>query len=119
MAFRQKKLISKLRQAIELKGHHLLFNTIEFYSDDKQRPIAIYHIKSSIYNVDTDKYENHELFATPSQIQVVLFLRDYLYTIEGKELPTDNEFWNEIRERFIDRLPIDMAKLEDKGDENV
>ena len=113
MAFNQTQKIYKLRQAINSKGHRLLFTSTEFYSEEKQRPIAIYHIKDSIKNAETGKYESKELFASPSHLQIIFFLRDYLFTIEGKELPTDNEFWNEIREaKVIQHLPIDVNLIE-------
>ena len=110
MSRTQRKTIFKLRNAINAMGSRLLFTTSEFYSEDMDRPVAIYHIKNSVYNVDTDRYDSKELFSSPSQIQVVLFLRDYLFTLQGKELPTDNPVWNEIRPRFIDKLPINVNK---------
>lgn len=114
MAFQQTKMIYKLRQAINAKGHKLLFNTTEFYSDKQQRPIAIYHIKDSVYNPHTGKYESSELFSSPSHLQIVFFLRDYLFALEGRELPTDNEFWNEIREtRCMKALPINIEEVEE------
>lgn len=113
MAYNQTKMIYKLRQAINAKGHKLLFNTTEFYSDAQQRPIAIYHIKDSVLDSQTGKYVNQELFSSPSHLQIVFFLRDYLFALEGKELPTDNEFWNEIREtRCMKFLPITVEEDE-------
>ena len=112
MAFNQTKTIYKLRRAIEHKGYTLLFNSTEFYSKEKQRPIAIYHIKECMYNPITDKDEVKELFASPSHIQIVFFLRDYLFAIEGKELPTDNIYWNEVRKKIIHLLPIDSTSVD-------
>jgi len=113
MAYNQTKMIYKLRQAINAKGHKLLFNSTEFYSDAQQRPIAIYHIKDSVYDPQTGKYTTQELFSSPSHLQIVFFLRDYLFALEGKELPTDNEFWNEIREtRCMKYLPINIEEEE-------
>ena len=37
------------------------------------------------------------MFKSTSQIQIVLFLRDLWYTVNGKELPQDNEAWNKIK----------------------
>lgn len=112
MAYNQTKTIYKLRQAIEHKGYRLLFNSTEFYSKEKQRPIAIYHIKEVTYNPETEKDEIKELFASPSHIQIVFFLRDYLFSIDGKELPTDNMYWNEIRKKIVHLLPIDSEAIE-------
>jgi hypothetical protein len=114
MAFNQTKMIYKLRQAINAKGHKLLFNSTEFYSEAQQRPIAIYHIKDSIYNPQSGKYESKELFSSPSHLQIVFFLRDYLFALEGKKLPIDNEYWNEIREtRCMKYLPITVEEDEE------
>ena len=44
-----------------------------------------------------------EIFASPSHIQIVFFLRDYLFAIEGKELPTDNEMWNKAKAKYMSR----------------
>lgn len=113
MARNQTQMIYKLREAINAKGHRLLFTSTEFYSEDKGRPIAIYHIKDSIKNAETGRYEGKELFASPSHLQIVFFLRDYLFTLEGKELPTDNEFWNDIRQsKVIQHLPITVDLIE-------
>jgi hypothetical protein len=30
-------------------------------------------------------------------IQIVLFLRDVWYTIQGEEIPTDNEMWEAVK----------------------
>ena len=40
---------------------------------------------------------NIELFSTYSQLQLVLFLRDYWYTLNGWEVPQNNTVWEEIK----------------------
>ena len=93
-------MIKKLRSAINLKGERLLYNTSEFYSEEQSRTVTIYTIKKQVWNPKLQKNKNIELFHSTSQIQIVLFLRDYWYTLNGMELPTDNDKWNKIRERI-------------------
>ena len=93
-------MIKKLRSAINLKGERLLYNTSEFFSEEEQRAITIYSIKKQVWNPKLQKNKNIELFHSTSQIQIVLFLRDYWYNLNGMELPTDNEKWNKIREKI-------------------
>ena len=31
-------------------------------------------------------------------IQILLFLRDYWFEMNGWDIPTDNEMWNEIKQ---------------------
>ena len=92
-------MIHKLQTAINNKGHKLLYSTYQFYSEQQKRPVTIYVIKQSIFDEDTGKNSNIELFKSTSQIQIVLFLRDFWYEINGMKLPEDNEQWNQIRER--------------------
>lgn len=93
-------MIHKLQRAINVRGEKLLYQTSQFYSDTQNRPVTVYHIKKAVWDKSRNRNKNIELFQTTSQIQIVLFLRDYWYTINGKELPTDNETWNEIRRTY-------------------
>ena len=93
-------MLKKLRSAINLKGERLLYNTSEFYSEEQNRTVTIYTIKKQVWNPKLQKNKNIELFHSTSQIQIVLFLRDYWYNLNGMELPTDNEKWNKIREKI-------------------
>lgn len=89
--------IHKLQQAINSHGGRLLYSTSQFYSDETNRPITIYQIRESFWDEEKRKNRSRELFKSASQIQIVLFLRDYWYVMNGKELPTNNETWNKIR----------------------
>ena len=93
-------MIHKLQQALNMRGLRLMYSTTQFYSAKQDRPITVYHIKQAVYDENKEKFVNEELFNTTSQIQVVLFLRDLWYSLNGKELPTDNEQWNAIRDRI-------------------
>ena len=90
-------LIHKLQQAINGKGGKILYTTSQFYSIEQNRPVTIYHVKQAVYDEDKDKMVNMELFKSTSQIQIVLFLRDLWYEINGWEVPKDNETWNAVK----------------------
>ena len=89
--------IHNLQKALNLRGLRIMYSTSQFYSEEQDRPVTIYHIKQAVYDSTKQKFVNQELFQSTSQIQIVLFLRDLWYSLNGKELPTDNEKWNAIR----------------------
>lgn len=91
-------MIHKLQTALNMKGCKILYSTTQFYSDKQQRPITTYHIKKAVLDEDTGKIKNIELFKSTSQIQVLLYLRDMWYQINGMEIPKDNDIWNAIRD---------------------
>lgn len=100
MAQSNSTMIHKLQNAINQRGERLLYNKQQFYSNDQDRPVTIYYIKKSVWDVEKHRNHNEELFKSCSQIQIVLFLRDYWYMINGWELPTENEMWNDIRSKI-------------------
>lgn len=91
-------MIHKLQSALNSKGARILYQTAQFYSEEQNRPVTIYYVKRSVYDEDLDKKRNIELFKSTSQIQIVLFLRDMWYEINGMPLPTDNPEWEKIKE---------------------
>lgn len=90
-------MIRKLQQALNLRGCKILYTTSQFYSVKQQRPVTFYHIKQAVVDENNEKPTNIELFKSTSQIQVVLFLRDKWYDINGWEIPKDNEKWEQIK----------------------
>ena len=91
-------LARKLQGAINSRpGAKVTINTSQWYSKDKQRTIICYTLRQS--NEEDGYKDSTVLFKTYSQIQLVLFLRDYWYTLNGWELPTDNEIWEEVKRR--------------------
>lgn len=92
-------MIHKLQRAINSKGYKLLYSTSQFYSKDQDRPITQYILKQASYDPDKDKMVNTEIFKSFSQIQIVLYLRDYWYQINGMEIPKDNPTWDRIKEQ--------------------
>jgi hypothetical protein len=90
-------MIHKLQRAINGKGEKLLYQTSQFFSEDQNRPVTVYHIKKVVWDEKRNRNKNVELFKSTSQIQIVLFLRDYWYTLNNIPLPTDNEKWEKIK----------------------
>lgn len=90
-------MIKKLQRAINLRGEKLLYNTTQFYSEEQGRPITLYVVKKAVWDTQKNKNMNIELFKSTSQIQIVLFLRDYWYKLNGLEVPDNNELWNEVK----------------------
>ena len=94
-------MIRRLQQAINMRGYKILYSTSQFYSEQQDRPVTMYIVKQAYYDDETGKNKSVELYKTTSQIQVVLFLRDFWYDINGWEIPTDNEQWNGIKDKSI------------------
>ena len=97
MPVSNKTMIHKLQTAINTNGGCILIDKIQFYSQDQDRPISLYKISTPGEVMKNGRRKKDVLFETPSQIQVVLYLRDYWWWIQGKPVPTDNEMWNEIK----------------------
>ena len=93
-------MIHKLQTAINQNGGKILYQTTQFFSEDQNRPITMYLVKEAIYNEEKGKNENITLFKSTSQIQIVLYLRDYWYKMNGQEPPDDNEEWNKVKEKL-------------------
>lgn len=94
------KTIKKLQLAINMNcPFRILYTTNQFYSVSKQMPVTKYCLRKATLDYDTNHSESVEIFSTYSQLQVILYLRDLWYTWLGKDLPTDNELWNGIKER--------------------
>lgn len=89
----------KLQAAINSRpGAKISINTSQWYSKDKNRPITVFTIRQSF---EKDNYKKSvELFKTYSQVQMVLFLRDYWYNLNGWEIPHDNEIWEEMKQKY-------------------
>lgn len=87
--------IKKLQAAINTKfGDQLLYDRKQFYSQSENRPINMYTIRKQIYSKSKGKPDSIVLFKSSSQIQTILYLRDYWYERNGWEVPIDNPEWN-------------------------
>ena len=95
------KMIHKLQHALNERGLKILYQTQQFYSEDQQQPVTCYVVKQAKKKKKKQRNINVELFKSFSQIQIVLFLRDLWFEVNGQELPKDNEVWNKIREGIV------------------
>lgn len=97
-------LAKKLQSAINQRtgdGVKLLINTQQWYSPDKGRTVTSYIIKQSVTDPGQKQYRhNMEMFRTYSQVQLVLWLRDYWYKLNNWEVPTDNKTWEEMKANY-------------------
>ena len=95
------KMAYKLQGAIKRQFNiNLLINTTQWHHKDKDTFINVYTIKKSNWDVDKKKHSLVEIYHTYSQIQLVLWLRDYWYDLNGWEIPTDNETWENLKSEY-------------------
>ena len=91
-------MIRKLTLAINTNGGRVLMDRVQFFSEQEGRPITLYKVCEVVPKGEGTK--KNVLFETASQLQVVLFLRDYWFVMQGKELPAKNNMeWVEIRKK--------------------
>lgn len=90
------KVCQKLIMALNINGAGLLFSKKQFMGTEG-RPHNLYCISKAFWDDSKGKYGSNEIYKSTSMIRVVLYLRDTLYLEQGKELPMDNEMWNELR----------------------
>lgn len=84
-------MIWKLQVALNSKGLRILCNRSQFFSDQQNRPVTIYKISQSIKNETTGRNNHVELFSSASEIQIVLFMRNLWYAVNGKPIPPTNK----------------------------
>ena len=92
------KSINKLIQALNRKGYMLMYEKGQFMGVEGQ-PHNIYTIQQAKWLPEKGKYGKVAIYKSTSTVRIVLFLRDTWYRENGEELPTDNQMWNEIREK--------------------
>jgi hypothetical protein len=91
--------VNKLILAIKEKhAVKLLFSTKQFYKPDGNK-MTYYTLSEAVWDPDNGKYVNMTVFSAGSIIQIVLFLRDFYYSLEGKEIPTNLAWWEEIKRK--------------------
>ena len=84
------EMMRKLQIALNSKGQRILCNRSQFYSEQQNRPVTIYKVSQSVFDETSGKNRHIELFSSASQIQVVLFMRNFWFLIQGKEIPPTN-----------------------------
>ena len=96
------KSINKLIQALNMKGYGLMYNKKQFMGKEG-KPHNLYSVTQAKWLPEKGKYGSIEVYKSTSTIRIVLFLRDLWFSVNGWELPTDNEMWNGIREAEKDK----------------
>lgn len=93
-------MIKKLQKAINVNfDKKILVNKSQFYSDRSEKIIEMIVIKQAVWDAEKKKIVNIKLFESTSDIQIVLYLRDLWYRLNGWEIPTDNKMWNDIKKK--------------------
>ena len=96
--------IKKLQTAInEHTSQKILINKQQFYSQDTDRVLEIIVIKQLMWSDKKGKYTHQEVFSSASDVQILLWLRDYWYELNGWEIPTDNEKWEEAKRKYNEK----------------
>ena len=80
-----------------------MYSTSQFYSKQQDRPVTVYQLKQAYYDEESKRMKAIELFKSTSQIQILLYLRDMWFDINGWEKPTDNPMWEDIKAKMRDK----------------
>ena len=100
--------IKKLQRAINAKSEiKLLINKTQIYHEDSDVITEVMYVKKLLWDAEKQKRKYVELFHSTSDVQIVLFLRDYWYELNGWEVPTDNEEWNKAKKAYMDKHEVD------------
>ncbi len=94
--------IGKLIKALNMRGYMLMYNKKQFMGVEG-KPHNLYSVTQAKWLPEKNKYGQVEVYKSTSTVRVVLFLRDLWFLENGQELPTDNEMWNQIREKEKDK----------------
>lgn len=97
--------INKLQKAINSRDGRVIIDHTQFYSEQMKAAIPKYTIKQAYWNEDKSRTESYEIYSSYSQLQTVLFLRDYWYKMNNWEIPTDNEQWNGMKANYYNKHP--------------
>lgn len=101
-----------------MRGCKVLYSTSQFYSEEQNRPVTIYVLKRAVWDEIKGKNVSEELFKSTSQIQIVLFLRDLWYEVNGQEVPDDNEVWTQKKQEFKERREKNARKESEQETHN-
>lgn len=108
------KSIDKLIGALNMKGYMLLYNKKQFMGIEG-KPHNLYVISQAKWDPMRNKYGQVEIYKSTSTVRIVLFLRDLWYSENGWDIPTDNEMWNEIREKEKDKWAQPEPVVQEQG----
>lgn len=92
--------IKKLQNAINGTGKaHLTINKTQYFVAEDNKIAEILIVKEATPQKN-GKVKYVEVFSSGSDVAIVLFLRDYWYALNGWDIPTDNEYWNETKRKY-------------------
>lgn len=85
---------------------HVVISINEFFGGEG-RQVRVYVVRDAYYNNGT--YDDKELFKSAALVYVILYLRDLLYTLQGRDVPEDldNEGWQKMK---LKRMTADTLK---------
>ena len=93
--------IKKLQRAINVKVEDkLLINKSQIYHPDTDKMVELIYIKKAVWDAEKQRSKYIELFHSASDVQIVLYLRDYWYELNGWDIPMDNEDWNKAKKAY-------------------
>lgn len=96
--------IKKLQNAInERFDAKVMIHKKPWYSKDADRPMERLIVEKAVWDEHKQNFKNVELFSSPSDVQIILFLRDMWYELNGWEVPTDNEEWNIAKQKYKEK----------------
>lgn len=101
MANTSAKMIARLKKAISHKfpNEHLLYSSVQTWSEDEKRPITQYLVKQAV----DGNYMGKVIFSTYSQLHLLFYLRDYWLKLNGQPIPTNNSAWEEAKVKYQER----------------
>ena len=92
--------IKKLQNAINGTGQvHITINKTQYYVEEDGKIAEIIIVKKATVS-KSGRVVYKEIFSSGSDVAIVLFLRDMWYELNGWEIPTDNETWNETKRKY-------------------
>lgn len=96
--------IKKLQNAINGTGQiHITINKTQYYVEQDNKIAEIIIIKQAIVDKKTGKTKYVKLFSSGSDVSITLFLRDKWYELNGWEIPSNNEYWEEQKRKYAVR----------------
>ena len=96
--------IRKLIMALRCAGVDITYNTKQFKGREGKY-ITLYWLGKSVFDESRNRYDTVEIYRSVTMAKIIFYLRDMLFTVQGKELPNDVADW--CKERIVAR---------DKGD---
>lgn len=100
MATSNTTMAHKLQRALNDRFNaRILLNRSQWFSEQQNRPVTVYHIRQAVKDEERNKTYSVELFKSTSELQIVLWLRDKWFELNGWPIPDNNESWNEIKKQ--------------------